>query len=382
MIITCPNCATRYRLSVAQLGATERAARCSACGHAWTVTPIEQTLRETLLSGLADESPGQGAMPPGTPTAGAPPATPVGREQAKAAPGSAGGDGRGEREPAASAEQRSPPSSADPPATEADDGEATTPSPAPASSPPAADGLEAPDSGDGEPPGTADDASVDGANAGADPEAARADDGFDGDKDDNNGEPGPLPSVLAGKEAEKDNGNKGAKRGDESKERARWKLAAAGLAVALPLLAVAAALLGRDAVVTAVPASEQWYALIGLEPALGAGLAIGSVTSAREDSPQGTTLAVEGSVTNTSEVPRPVPMIRVALLDVDNEELQHVLVRPAQPDLDAGGALTFTAQLANPAPTARRIKVTFADTLAGRDDEPAAISTDADHGDG
>jgi len=39
MIITCPNCATRYKINPASLGESGRMVRCSSCTHRWFVAP-------------------------------------------------------------------------------------------------------------------------------------------------------------------------------------------------------------------------------------------------------------------------------------------------------------------------------------------------------
>src|SRR5690348_14679877 len=39
MIITCPNCATRYQADAAKFPATGRKVKCAKCGHAWHQDP-------------------------------------------------------------------------------------------------------------------------------------------------------------------------------------------------------------------------------------------------------------------------------------------------------------------------------------------------------
>jgi predicted Zn finger-like uncharacterized protein len=51
MILTCPNCATRYQTDSALLGEAGRKVRCAKCGHIWhQATPPAQAEREPELS--------------------------------------------------------------------------------------------------------------------------------------------------------------------------------------------------------------------------------------------------------------------------------------------------------------------------------------------
>lgn len=43
MILTCPECSTRFQLDPAQLGAKGRTVRCANCGHRWLAKPPEDT---------------------------------------------------------------------------------------------------------------------------------------------------------------------------------------------------------------------------------------------------------------------------------------------------------------------------------------------------
>jgi hypothetical protein len=119
--------------------------------------------------------------------------------------------------------------------------------------------------------------------------------------------------------------------------------------------------LERDAVMAA---ASRLTTLIGLAEPLGAGLEIGAEPSVREETAEGDVLVVQGTVTNLTDQPRPLPGIRVSLFDTDDTELQHVMVVPDREMLAAGESIAFSARLEQPAPTARRIKVTFADRSA------------------
>ena len=127
------------------------------------------------------------------------------------------------------------------------------------------------------------------------------------------------------------------------------------------MIAVAVLILARDPIVAVVPGAAKIYGMVGLSgEELGAGLDIRDVSSAREPTGDSETLVIEGVIANTSNGPRNVPLVRVALFDADNEELQFVMVSPDQIALPPGETIDFMARLENPAATARRIKVTFA----------------------
>jgi hypothetical protein len=132
---------------------------------------------------------------------------------------------------------------------------------------------------------------------------------------------------------------------------------AAALAMALVIIGLGIVVLEREAVIAA---ASRLTNLVGLEEPPGAGLDIGAVTSFREEALGGDVLVVQGTVTNLTDEVRSLPAIRVSLFNTDDTELQHVMVVPDQEVIASGESIAFSARLEQPAPTARRIKVTFA----------------------
>ena len=82
MILTCPNCNSRYMVSDAAIPAEGRAVRCAACKHVWTVFPPEEAAHapeytpEAAVE-MAGAASGMGAPYPDAPRPAAPPVYPA-----------------------------------------------------------------------------------------------------------------------------------------------------------------------------------------------------------------------------------------------------------------------------------------------------------------
>ncbi len=175
-----------------------------------------------------------------------------------------------------------------------------------------------------------------------------------GEKPQDPAEGEPIPAVLTAARAD-----------PPQPAQSRNRRASGGLIAALvvgaTMIAVAALILARDPIIAAVPGAAKIYGMVGLaNEELGAGLDIRDVSSSREPTGENETLVIEGVIANTSNEPKNVPLVRVALFDADNVELQFVTTSTDQLALPPGETVDFKARLENPAATARRIKVTFA----------------------
>jgi len=139
----------------------------------------------------------------------------------------------------------------------------------------------------------------------------------------------------------------------------RWVVGISAAAATVVVLA-AGLLLGRHAILEAVPGSAGMYRMLGVAvDAIGAGLEIGDVASSREWSEGEEALIVSGQITNTTPGPMPVPPLKVALYNEADQPLQSVTIPAAGKVLMAGETTPFRARIASPQETAQRIKITF-----------------------
>src|SRR5579875_2971292 len=128
------------------------------------------------------------------------------------------------------------------------------------------------------------------------------------------------------------------------------------LAVVIAVL-VAAALIGRRQVVARFPQTAPVYAFLGLpvtQP--GNGLAIRKILPTRADGG----LVIEGEVANTGTVTRTVPMLRIALRDASDREVQAKTIAPPKTRLKPGEIEHFRTVFERPNETATGVVVTFA----------------------
>lgn len=127
----------------------------------------------------------------------------------------------------------------------------------------------------------------------------------------------------------------------------------------LVILIAASAVIGRNEIVAGFPASATIYQKLGLPVTLQLGLQFEGVVSRRLEEGGVAVLVVEGAVVNLTDQERPVPSIRVTLLDGGGRRLQQELFQAADTQLDGGGKTTFSGRLVNPAEQARNFSVTF-----------------------
>lgn len=137
-----------------------------------------------------------------------------------------------------------------------------------------------------------------------------------------------------------------------------WVSLAAVGAVVIVLLGLVFA---RGPIVSLVPGMAGIYALVGFGETLGAGLRIHLGLPTREAVGDAEWIQVKGSITNVSDKPRIVPVIRISLADAAGNEIRHLNVLPAKDELAPEESLEFTGRFDYPPPTARRADVRFTD---------------------
>lgn len=137
------------------------------------------------------------------------------------------------------------------------------------------------------------------------------------------------------------------------------RTAAVWLLAALAALLLVGSVIARDEIVASFPASAAIFQRIGLPVAVPLNLEFENVTSSRMSERGISILTVAGEIVNLGNEPRPVPQIRITLLDDGKRQLHHELVEADRAVLDAGDRAAFTARVVNPAEQARNFSVTF-----------------------
>lgn len=131
------------------------------------------------------------------------------------------------------------------------------------------------------------------------------------------------------------------------------------LAVVVVVLVVAGAVVGRNEIVASLPATASLYQKLGLPVAVELGLQIKDLTPTRLEEGGIAVLVVEGTIVNPTNHERPVPPIRITLLDHGGRELQEELFRAKEQHLEPGAKTTFTGRVVSPPDSARNFSVTF-----------------------
>lgn len=132
------------------------------------------------------------------------------------------------------------------------------------------------------------------------------------------------------------------------------------LAVLLVLLILTGLVLGRNEVVAIAPQTIPLYQRVGLPVTQPIGLELAGVVSERLAGEDVDTLRITGAVRNVAGAERPVPPLRIALLDSARAEVLVREIEVPQAVLAAGAATRFSVDLEDPPADARNFSVTFA----------------------
>ena len=409
MIITCPNCTTRYSVDPSALGPTGKAVKCSNCGHQWVQPRVQEPARERSFAPPPPPPPAYGApygqpaphgypqQPPGYPSPypGYPPQpAPDGYGQPPAYPGypQPGAPGAVEPQPAAAdpfdlehdGEDSLPglddgndfESETDNFFTEdsnddfdADDVKAVKPSL------PDIDSFFEDDDDESETDSDHDEVADDIAD---DDDTPLMDDEDDGPSDeeldnifDGEDEPEPIDSLMSQDDDHIDDLDDLDDLDDpepipqvfmEPRQAEEKKGGKAGLIIAILILllivgGVGGVFFGKDYIVKFYPPAAEYLAMVGLDtkPDVSAGLRIKNQKAEWDEKTGG--LTVSGVVSNVSEEVRMVPIIKISFTDAKGKEVQSMLVEPDTMELPPLENMPFEAVIENPDGRARGMNI-------------------------
>jgi hypothetical protein len=132
------------------------------------------------------------------------------------------------------------------------------------------------------------------------------------------------------------------------------------LALSIALVPLAFMLLGRNEVVAWFPAAGPAYQRLGLAVEMPLGIEFRRLSSQQRQAGDRSMLVIASEIANVAGQARPVPPIRIGLLDADGREIDFALFDAPQAALDPGVAVPFEVELAAPPPQARDFSVSFA----------------------
>ncbi len=327
MIISCPECTTKFSIADAVLGERGRKVRCYKCGHTWHQTPENAApaapppplVVEPME--VAPRRPAQPLMPP-TSTAGET-SVPL------------------ESEPSGGVERAPVPPMAS--------GELPMDSEVPGAAAKPADDFEIPNIAPPDDPfaiaatPSADDASSF--------NTVDVDSLLNRSAED-------IPKVFA------------------KRMRAEEKKSGFGGIIFLLLGGLVAALwFGRMQVVERFPEAARLYKAVGVPiEVLGDGLEFRGVASEMVKEGKTSVLLVRGVIANVVTGDRPVPLLRLVLLDTGGGVIQEAFAKPRKDSLAGGAQIGFQVRMEDPSAAAVRYEITFAEAPAKASAAPAAPS--------
>ena len=330
MIITCPNCLTRYDVNPVAIG-DGKSTRCSNCAHSWFQQPVATAHPAAYVQQQQrNYAQPQYRQPGYPPPSGYPPQLgypvsqyPPPQQQSYATPAP-------EAQPALIPEPETEPV----PITEPEP--IPEPEPAPIQIPEPVPEPELIPEPEPEPAATDDDPGL---------SSQELDEMFG---DDDLPDPEPIPGVFTEDDDE-----------PEPKPRKIGQIIGISCAALIVILLISGFFL-KTQITHMIPAATGIYDMIGIGgEEFGAGLKIQNVKSSRETEKGQEVLFIRGSVKNISDVVRTVPMIQVDLFDGNARSIQSSHAAPVRNKLDPGKTVSFKARLVEPSPLARKLEVTF-----------------------
>ncbi len=357
MLISCPECTTKFSIADAVLGERGRKVRCFKCGHTWHQNPPGAEPSPAVqpappVEPPAPRPPTQPLMPP-TPTVGmetqeaelsakapAPPPTPapapIPQPTAEPVPlESAPMDG-GFVPPAPPSNSSSIPLDSDPSAGEKS----------------SIDPLDIPNLDDLDAAAVAPSSSADltESNNTVDMDAL-----LDSTAED-------IPKVLASRLRQQ--------------EKKKASLGSKLFVLVLILAMIGAGLwFARKEITHRFPITAQYYKMAGISvEVLDEGLEFRGVTPDMTKRNGTQVLIVRGVIVNTLPRERSVPLLRLVLLDSNGAMIQEAFAKPRRDKLEAGAQIGFQVMMENPSAAAARYEVAFAEPPA-ESAQPEEIKT-------
>ena len=363
MIITCPNCLTRYDVDPIVIG-DGKPTRCSNCAHTWFQQPIatahpaayvqqQQRIYAQPQHQKLGYPPPSGYPPqPGYPGSQYPPD----QQQSYAPPAPLA-------QPASIPEPEPEPQLA--PIPEPEPALIPTPEPEPIPEP-----KPEPSATDGDQSLSSHELDEMFVDDDSEPfQSIISPDSEDGDDQSINPDDIPDPEPIPGVFTEDDDEL-------EPKPRKIGKIIGISCAALIVILLISGFFL-KTQITHMIPAAAGMYDMIGIGgEELGAGLKIQNVISSRETEKGQEVLIIRGLVKNISDVLQTVPMIQVDLFDGDAHSIQNSQAAPVRNKLDPGKVVGFKVRLVEPSPRARKLEVTFKkpEDSEGQNEKPKARS--------
>jgi hypothetical protein len=131
----------------------------------------------------------------------------------------------------------------------------------------------------------------------------------------------------------------------------------------------------KDIIIEMIPESEGLYEMVGLAEPVGYGLEFLQIQMSRSLEGEVDIIKVEGQIRNPIREKKLVPNVRVALTNLEREEVMRVITSPQASELDFEGRTRFVALLKNPPPTARNVDVSFSKDEAQMSSSEASAAT-------
>ncbi len=125
------------------------------------------------------------------------------------------------------------------------------------------------------------------------------------------------------------------------------------------ILLLVSLVIGRNEIVDKVPSAAPFYQSVGLSVEQDLGLEFNDVTLDWQAEGDVFVLVVQGQIVNLSEASKPIPPLRMAILNSDGEEVQFESIEVNEDTLSAGNRVNFSGRMVNPIDQGENFRLTF-----------------------